>query len=130
MELRDFINAITVSKKNLIRNSDSKEAARKAYSPFVLARTMSYHEELVMITNEANQRNLGSQEHFEFFLHLTPKGKRYARWERPEAAPVIKELMTTLGYSYKKAYDLALVLTPEQIEIVCRPKDQGGVLKE
>jgi Bacteriophage clamp loader A subunit len=128
-ELKDYMNSINQTKENIIRSSDSPDAAAKQYPAFVAARSLSYHQNLIHIVNELNMHPMGNQEHFEFLLNIIPKGRRFVKWSRPENEPLIKAIMDTQGMTYDKAKQIAYVLTTEQIESVCKVPEYGGVIK-
>ena len=53
----DYINAINVSKKNLMRGSNNDTIAEKEYSPFLTNRALSYFSDTIGYANEMNQRH-------------------------------------------------------------------------
>ncbi len=128
-DLKDFMNSINMTKENLIRNSDSRDAATKQYPAFVVSRSLSYHRNLINIVNELNMCPVGNQEHYEFLLNIIPKGKRWASWAKPENTPLVKLLVEKKGMSYEKAIDIAHILKPDQIEAICKDPEYGGVIK-
>jgi hypothetical protein len=126
MTLVDFIKSINETKVNLIATSDSPQAAAKIYPQFPIARLLSYQKQLIGLVNEVNLHSLGNKEHYETMLYLIPKGRRFARLEKPEKATYTKTLMDTYGISEKSAGEICYVLTEQQLAILVADKDYGG----
>lgn len=129
MTLTDFLNSINLTKKNLIDESDSPEAAAKVYPAFVTARSLSYFSNTVLLVNELNKcGTIDNKMHYDFLLNIIPKGKRFAKWAKPAKSDTIKKLVEIHNISYKKAEELAYVLTDAQLaELLVEPA-YGGKL--
>lgn len=129
MTLVDFIKSINESKVNLIHESDSPEAAAKIYPQFPIARLLSYQKNLIHLVNEVNSHSLGNKEHYETMLYLIPKGRRFAKLEKPEKSEYVKVLMDTYGVTDKVAQELCYTLRKDQLESLVAEKNYGGVVK-
>jgi hypothetical protein len=128
MTLVDFIKSINETKVNLIATSDSPHAAAKIYPQFPIARLLSYQKQLIGLVNEVNLHSLGNKEHYETMLYLIPKGRRFARLEKPEKATYTKTLMDTYGISEKSAGEICYVLTEQQLATLVADKEYGGTV--
>jgi hypothetical protein len=126
MTLVDFIKSINETKVNLITTSDSPQAAAKVYPQFPIARLLSYQKQLIGLVNEVNMHNIGNKEHYETLLYLIPKGRRFARLEKPEKATYTKTLMDTYGVSENAAREICYVLTEDQLTGLVADKEYGG----
>jgi hypothetical protein len=83
---------------------------------------------LIGLVNEVNLHSLGNKEHYETLLYLIPKGRRFARLEKPEKATYTKTLMDTYGISEKSAGEICYVLTEQQLATLVADKDYGGTI--
>ena len=70
----DFINAILVNKKNLLKDDD---LATKEYVPFIVNRGLSLHLDCVLYANEMNLRPfIDKDQQFLFLLNTIRPMKR------------------------------------------------------
>lgn len=126
-ELSEYINSITMTKENLCRGDDE---ATKGYPSFVVNRCMSYHQSLIHISNELNGHYVPNLDHYEFLLHIIPKGKRFAKWAKSvndENTPLIAKYYEV---SQKRAREIMELLTESQIEEIKSYFSEGGVEKK
>lgn len=133
MNLIDALNSINDTKVNIIRNSGAPLVAEKLYPAFPVMRSLSYHQDIILLINELNTRGLSehavtNKMHYEFLLNFVPKKRRFAKWEKPEISDDVKLIMDHLNYSEEKAREiLALnILAPEDIENLQNMKQTGG----
>ena len=128
MQLTDYLRAINQTKEDVITKSDAPETAAKLYPQFVVARSLSYYPDTVFLINEINRYQVENKNHFDFCLNLIPKGKRFAKWAKPEKSDVIKKIVEVCGLSYDKAKVVANVLSREQIDGLLKDPEYGGVI--
>lgn len=121
----DFLNAINISKKDLIREDPLNE---KDYSPFMVNRGLSYFADTVMYANEMNLHNgIPKVWQNDFYLNTIPKKKRFSKWHKKEAdSQVILLIMEYYKYSSARAREVIDILTPEQIKIIEEKLYKGG----
>ena len=71
MELKDWLNSINLTKKNLIDEDPSME---KEYPPFIINKCLSGHLDTVLFANEMNQHHfLPKKMQYDFFLNSVRK---------------------------------------------------------
>lgn len=120
----DFLNAINVTKKELITDDISE----KAYNPFLTNRGLSYFKDTVLLANEMNTKPfLDKKLQFAFYLNSISPRKRFSKWHKadnPDDLDVIKEYY---GYSNAKAKQVLNTLSSEQIEELKRRVFKGGL---
>lgn len=131
MDLIQALNSVNYDKNNLIRDSGAPDVAEKLYPKFPVSRSLSYSMDAVLLVNELNirgltQHDITNKQHYEFFLHVLPKKKRYGKWEKPEVSEEVKLIMEAYNYSYEKAKEAASVLNPEQIQVIKNSLSKGG----
>lgn len=126
-ELTEYINSITMTKKNLCRGD---EEAAKAYPAFVVNRCMSYHQSLISISSVLNTHYVSNLEHYEFLLHIIPKGKRFAKWAKPKNDDSVKFVAKYYNVSMFRAREMLELLTDEQVASIKSSFDEGGMQKK
>ena len=82
MELKDWLNSINQTKKNLIDEDPSLE---KEYPPYIVNRCFSGHLDAIMFANEMNQYHfLPKKLQYDFYLNSLRKKKRFSPWLRQD----------------------------------------------
>ena len=82
MELKDWLNSINYTKKNLIDEDPSME---REYSPYIINRCLSGHLDCVMFINEMNRYHfLPKKIQYDFLLNSLRTKKRFAPWLRKD----------------------------------------------
>jgi Bacteriophage clamp loader A subunit len=121
----DFINAINVTKKDLLREDPLNE---KDYSPFMVNRGLSYFSDTVMMANEMNLHNgIPKVWQNDFLLNTVSKKKRFSKWHKKEAEDkVVLLIMEYYKYSTERAREVLDILTPAQIKIIEEKLFKGG----
>ena len=124
----DYINAINVSKKNLMRGSNNDTIAEKEYSPFLSNRSLSYFADTIGYANEMNKRHhLDNLLQFEYLLNIVRPKKRFSKWVKKENDRDLSLVKEYYGYSNTKALQVLSILTPEQIKFIKGKLEKGGV---
>ena len=82
MELKDWLNSINHSKKNLM---DEDPDVEKKYPSYIINRCMSGHLDAIMYANEMNlYHNLSSKLQYDFLLNILRSKKRFSPWVKKE----------------------------------------------
>lgn len=121
----DYVNAINAG-KDIIRDSDSPEAAERGYNPYIANRALSYHPDTVMFANEMNVNHWADGLlQYDYLINTVRKRKRFSKWFKPDSEDleVIKEY-------YKVGPDLAKqylrVLSSDQLADLKKRIIKGG----
>ena len=123
----DYVNTITSTKKNLMRDTENDLLAEKEYNPFLTNRALSYHHDTVAIANEMNSRSdLPKLLQYEFLLNTVRPKKRYAKWDKKEDHGDLAAIKEYFGYSDNKALQALTVLSHDQIHEIKRRLEKGG----
>ena len=124
----DYINAINVSKKNLMLGSNNDTIAEREYSPFISNRSLSYFADTIGYANEMNKRHhLDNLLQFEYLLNIVRPKKRFSKWVKKENDRDLSLVKEYYGYSNAKAIQVLSILTPEQIKFIKGKLEKGGV---
>ena len=124
MELKDWLNSINQTKKNLI---DEDPLNEKDYPPYIINRCFSGHLDAIMFANEMNQYHfLPKKMQYDFFLNSLRKKKRYSPWLRKEQIENLELVKKYYGYSNEKAKQVLNILTREQLSFIRDRLETGG----
>ena len=124
-KLGDFLTAINLSKKNLMEEDPLTE---KEYPPFVNNRSLSYFEDTILYANEVNLRgHLDNRLQNDYLLNSVRRKKRFSRWLKPEKNEDIDAIREYYSCNYRKAHEIAKVLTGEQLSLIHKRLKRGGL---
>ena len=125
-ELKDYLNAINFSKKNLLDTED--EDWEKKYPPFIINKCLSMHYDTLMQANEMNGYHfLPKKLQFNFFINSVRKKKRFGgKWLSSSKLKNLDYIKEYYGYSNEKAKTALNILSKEQIETIKKRLDKGG----
>jgi len=100
------------------------------FVPYLTVNNFSYSLDTVMLANELNcHPNLPPECQFDFLYHTVKKGKRFNKWYKADENPHLELIMEYYGYSKEKALEALQILSPEQIEIIKKQGQTGGMSK-
>lgn len=123
----DYVNAVSYTKKNMMRGTENDALAEKKYNAFLTNRSLSYHIDCVELANEMNIRHQTDNKlQFEFLLNTIRPKKRYAKWSKKDKDGDIEVVKEYYGYSEVKARQAISILSPEDLEKIRRIIHKGG----
>ena len=124
MELKDWLNSINLTKKNLI---DEDASIEKEYPPFIINKCLSGHLDTVLFANEMNQHHfLPKKMQYDFFLNSVRKKKRFSPWLRQDKIQDLDYVKRYYGFSNEKAKQALKILTHEQLAFIKSKFETGG----
>ena len=124
MELKDWLNSINLTKKNLIDEDPSLE---KEYNPYIINRIYSGHLDSVMFANEMNKYSfLDKRIQYDFYLNSLRSKKRFSPWLRKDKIKDLDYVKRYYGYSNEKAQQALKILTKEQLNFIKLKFETGG----
>ena len=124
MELKDWLNSINQTKKNLI---DEDPLMEKDYSPYIINRIYSGHLDAIMFANEMNMCNfLPKKLQYDFYLNSLRSKKRFSPWLRKDKIKDLDYVKRYYGYSNEKAQQALKILTKEQLNFIRLKFETGG----
>jgi|TARA_R110000772_G_scaffold7290_2_gene25006 hypothetical protein len=123
-ELKDWLNSINFSKKNLLEEDPS---LIKEYVPFVINKCLSGEIDTIMYVNEMNiNHHLDKDIQYSFYLNSLRKRKRYSPWIYKDKIKDLDCVKSYYGYSNEKAKQALRVLTKEQLNFIKSKIETGG----
>ena len=123
-ELKDWLNSINQTKKNIIDEDPSLE---KEYNPDIINRIYSGHLDSVMFANEMNRYSfLPKKIQYDFYLNSLRSKKRFSPWLRKDKIKDLDYVKRYYGYSNEKAQQSLKILTTEQLNFIKSKFVTGG----
>ena len=93
-----------------------------------LNRTLSYFPDTVLYANEINLRgHLDNRLQNDYLLNSIRKKKRFSRWLKPEQNEDIDAIKEYYYCNYRKAYEIAKILTADQLSLIHEQLKRGGL---
>jgi hypothetical protein len=124
-QLKDWLNSINFTKKNLIEEDPS---VKKDYSPYIINRCLSGNLDCILFVNEMNKYSfLDKDMQYSFYLNTLRKKKRFSPWLRKDKVTDLEIIKQYYGYSNEKASQALKILTPEQIKFIKQRLETGGM---
>ena len=124
MELKDWLNSINQTKKNLIDEDPSLE---KEYPPYIINRCFSGHLDAIMFANEMNLYHfLDRKMQYDFLLNTLRSKKRFSPWLRKDTIEDLDLVKRYYGYSNEKAKQALRILTKDQLNFIKSKFETGG----
>ena len=125
VDLKDWLNSINSTKKNIIDEDPDTESK---YLPYIINRCMSGHLDAIMYANEMNlAQHLDKKLQYDFYLNTLRSRKRYSPWIRKEELKNLDCIKSYYGYSNEKAKQGLPLLSEEQITFIRQKLDTGGL---
>ena len=124
-ELKDYLNAINVSKDSLLDTED--EMWEKKFYPFIINKCVAPFEDTVMLVNEINQlHHLDKKLQFDFLINSLRPRKRYTPWMKAKKLENLEYVKEFYGYNNEKARAALDILNDEQISAIKTKLYKGG----
>ena len=123
-ELKDWLNSINQTKKNLI---DEDPDLEKDYPPYIINRCYSGHLDAVMYANEMNKYNfLPKKMQYDFFINILRVKKRFSPWLRKDEIKDLDYVKRYYDYSNEMAKQALKLLSKEQLNFIKSKFETGG----
>ena len=121
----EFVNSITFNKNDIL---EQDELLEKEYAPFLVNRSLSYHQDCILFANEVNRRfDMQHKLQYHYLLNSIRKRKRFAQWSKPEKIDDLKVVMDYYQVSRQKGEEYLNILSKKQIGILKRKMSKGGM---
>ena len=120
----DFVNAISYSKKDLIKE---EPACERLTQPFVVNRALSYFPDTIMYANEVNRRQtVDNKLQNDYLLNSIRPLKRFAKWVKKVENNDFDAVQQYYGFSNEKTVQALLLLSAGQLGLIKEKLQQGG----
>lgn len=121
----NYVNALSETKDRSVLDDPDFQ---KEYKAFIVNRALSYHSDSVLHANMMNERPwLEPALQFHFLLNTLRPRRRIAKWIKPTDSDDVAAIAEYYEISLRKARDLVSLHSSEQLTIIRRRIDKGGV---
>jgi len=124
------MNAVSLTKEDLIGNSDNPDMTEKEYNAYIINRGFANFQDTILHANEMNQRaNLFDRAQFDYYRGSLRKRKRFSKWPKADknndldAIQQVYKCNRTIAKLYLKA------LSPDDLKTVHERLYTGGMGK-
>tara|TARA_Y100000996_G_scaffold414478_1_gene405483 strand:- start:90 stop:494 length:405 start_codon:yes stop_codon:yes gene_type:complete len=119
----DFVKSVSYDKNDLMVD----EVAEKSYQPFLVNKSLSYHQDTIYLTNEMNVRHsMDNRLQYLFFLNTIRKRKRFSKWHKPYESKKLDTVKNYFGVSTQKAKEYLEILNDKQYRELKNSMKTGG----
>ena len=124
-ELKDYLNAINHTKKNVMDSEDTMWV--KKYPAFIVNKVLSGFQDTIMLVNEMNRNHfLDKDMQFQFLLNSIRSKKRYSPFLRASKLKDIECVKEYYGYNNEKAKSALDILTKKELKLIKEKLYKGG----
>jgi hypothetical protein len=123
----DFVKSVSYDKKDIMVDA----VEEKAYAPFLINKSLSYHQDSLFMTNEMNNRShLDNRLQYVFLLNTLRKRQRFSKWEKPYLSKKLETIKSYYKISTLKAKEYMEVLSDKQVRELKNRMKTGGHYNE
>lgn len=121
---KDVVPSILQTKKPVITSENEDE-----YVPFVVNKALSFHRDCVLYVNEMNKLpNTDKLLQYHFLLNMIRGYRRpFQKWMKRETIEDLEAVKEYYNISSEKAKDALSILSEDQIDIIRKRLDKGGL---
>ena len=124
-ELKEYLNSINITKKNLMDGDDP--LYERKYPAYIINKCLAPFNETIMLVNEMNKHcHLDNKLQYDFLLNSLKKQKRFASWMKASKERNLEYVKEYFGYNNEKARAVLNILTDEQIATIKTKLNKGG----
>ena len=119
----DFVKSVSYDKKDIMID----EVEEKNYAPFLINKSLSYHQDSVFFTNEMNCRHgLDHRLQYLFLLNTLRKRQRFSQWSKPYVSKKLDTIKDYYQISTLKAKEYMEVLSDKEVRELKNRMKTGG----
>tara|TARA_B100000513_G_C11748557_1_gene133114 strand:- start:86 stop:472 length:387 start_codon:yes stop_codon:yes gene_type:complete len=124
-ELKEYLNAINFTKKNLMDSDDL--LWQKKYPAFIVNKILSGFQDCIMLINEMNRNHFVDKDmQFQFLLNSIRSKKRYSPFLRSSKLKDLDVVKEYYGYNNEKAKVALDILTKDEVKLIKEKLFKGG----
>ena len=126
-KLFDFMESLSYTKKDLIRNSDDPAAAEKVYAPWVINLGFSQHVDTILYANDVNKMgNLPARKQHDYYLHSLKPKKRWGKWAKSKDDEAVDAVQDHYRINRRLAREVVKTLKPDAVEAIIREQHDAS----
>ena len=124
-ELKEYLNAINFTKKNLMDSDDL--LWQKKYPAFIVNKILSGFQDCIMLVNEMNRNHFVDKDmQFQFLLNSIRSKKRFSPFLRSSKLKDLDVIKEYYGYNNDKAKTALDILTKDEVKLIKEKLFKGG----
>ena len=124
-ELKEYLNAINFTKKNLMDSDDL--LWQKKYPAFIVNKILSGFQDCIMLVNEMNRNHFVDKDiQFHFLLNSIRSKKRYSPFLRSSKLKDLDVVKEYYGYNNEKVKVALDILTKDEVKLIKEKLFKGG----
>ena len=126
----DYVNAITQSKKDLMRGTDNDDLAEKGYNPWLTNNALSQFPDTILHANMMNQyHQLENRPQYLFLLNSVRPKKRWSKWAKSTRNEDLDIVCSYYNCNATIGLEYLSLLSSEQLKIIKKQQETGGIKK-
>ena len=123
----DFMNAVSFTKADIIKDNDNPELIEKQYNAYIVNRGFTNLEDTILHANEMNQRHeLFPAAQFDYYRAVLRKRKRFSKWPKADKDINLDAIQEVYQCNRTVAKQYLKVLNEEQLKDVHARLVTGG----
>jgi hypothetical protein len=122
-----FIESVSKTKKELIKNSDQPSYAEKQYNPYIVNIGLSLFADTILHANEMNRlHHLSKDAQYRYYLGALKPRDRRSKWHKASKDSDLDNIQQVYQCNRTVAKQYLKVLSKEDIEKINSKVNKGG----
>ena len=123
----DYINSISHTKKDLIKDSEDPVRAEKDYNAYLVNKGLYYFIDTILFANEMNSHHhLDAKLQNDYLINTIRPKKRFAKWVKKLSEDDLELVKLYYGYNDEKARQALSILSDDQLTLIKKKQEKGG----
>ena len=119
----DFVKSVSYDKKDIMVD----DIEEKAYQPFLINKSLSYHQDSVFFANEMNVRgSTDNRLQYLFYLNTLRKRQRFSNWVKPYISKKLDVIKEYYQISTREAKEYVNLLSDKNLRELRNRMKTGG----
>lgn len=124
----DYVNTLTTTKVNMMRDSENDTLAEKVYEPWLVNKALSYFPDTILHANLMNQyHHLDKRPQYECLINSIRPKKRFAKWVKNASNEELDLVCAYYKCNRIIGQEYLSLLSSEQLDIMKKQQDTGGI---
>lgn len=113
----DYVNSISLNKKNMMRNTENDELAEKEYVGYLVNRALSYYTDTILYANEMNKYpEIDGKLQYEYLFHSIRPAKRFSKWAKNQISQDTVAISKYFKVNLRRAEEYRKLLPDREIK--------------
>jgi hypothetical protein len=126
----DYVNSITTTKANMMRDSENDALSEKAYEPWIVNKALSYFPDTILHANLMNQyHHLDKRPQYECLINSIRPKKRFAKWVKNASNEELELVCAHYKCNKIVGQEYLSLLSSDQLIILKQQQETGGIKK-